>query len=95
MSAKTAIRDYLAAGHSTFTTAEVSAATGIPAKTLSSAAFHMFRSGELVIENRTWRTVTYRAGTDFDREDRNIIFDECRQNWQGYRIHKIFGSARV
>lgn len=95
MSAKTAIRGYLAAGHKTFTTAEVSAATGIPAKTLISAAFHMCRSGELVIENRTWRTVTYRATTDFDREDRNIIFDECRQNWQGYRIHKIFGSARV
>ncbi len=25
----------------------------------------------------------------------NDIFDECRQNWQGYRIHKIFGSARA
>ncbi|MGK9173226.1 DUF977 family protein [Yokenella regensburgei] len=25
----------------------------------------------------------------------NGIFDECRQNWQGYRIHKIFGSARA
>ena len=70
MSAKTEIRKYLAAGHNTFTTAEVSAATGIPARTLSSAAFHMCRSGELVIENRTWRTVTYRAATDFDRENK-------------------------
>lgn len=25
----------------------------------------------------------------------NAIFDECRTNWQGYQIHKIFGSARV
>lgn len=25
----------------------------------------------------------------------NDIFDECRQNWQGYQIHKIFGSARA
>lgn len=23
------------------------------------------------------------------------ITDVCRQNWQGYQIHKIFGSARV
>lgn len=23
------------------------------------------------------------------------IADVCRQNWQGYKIHKIFGSARV
>lgn len=22
------------------------------------------------------------------------IFDQCRQNWQGYSIHKIFGSAQ-
>jgi hypothetical protein len=21
--------------------------------------------------------------------------DACRQNWQGYKIHKIFGSARA
>lgn len=25
----------------------------------------------------------------------NEIFDECRQNWGGYYIHKIFGSAQV
>ncbi|MET6795463.1 hypothetical protein ABNU38_13930 [Citrobacter braakii] len=25
----------------------------------------------------------------------NVVCDECRQNWQGYQIHKIFGSARA
>ena len=25
----------------------------------------------------------------------NVITDDCRQNWQGYQIHKIFGSARA
>lgn len=25
----------------------------------------------------------------------NIVFQECRQNWQGYQIHKVFGSARA
>ena len=24
-----------------------------------------------------------------------VITEVCRQNWQGYQIHKIFGSARV
>lgn len=23
------------------------------------------------------------------------IFEQCRATWQGYRIHKIFGSARA
>ncbi len=26
---------------------------------------------------------------------RPSVADECRQNWQGYKIHKIFGSARA
>lgn len=25
----------------------------------------------------------------------NVVCDECRQTWQGYQIHKIFGSARA
>lgn len=23
----------------------------------------------------------------------NVVCDECRQHWQGYQIHKIFGSG--
>lgn len=23
----------------------------------------------------------------------NIVCEECRQNWQGYQVHKIFGSG--
>ncbi len=26
---------------------------------------------------------------------KNAVAAVCRQNWQGYRIHKIFGSARA
>ena len=26
---------------------------------------------------------------------RPSITDVCRQNWQGYQVHKIFGSARA
>lgn len=25
----------------------------------------------------------------------NVVYDDCRQNWQGYHIHKIFGSSRA
>ncbi|VDY64779.1 Uncharacterised protein [Shimwellia blattae] len=25
----------------------------------------------------------------------NTIFDECRANWQGYQIHKIFSGVRA
>ena len=28
-------------------------------------------------------------------ESVNVVCDECRQNWQGYQIHKFFGSARA
>lgn len=28
------------------------------------------------------------------RSKDNPVFAECRRNWQGYHIHKIFGSAR-
>ncbi|EBF8121288.1 winged helix-turn-helix transcriptional regulator [Salmonella enterica subsp. enterica] len=27
------------------------------------------------------------------QQDEPDIFEQCRANWQGYKIHKIFGSA--
>ncbi|MEN0581592.1 protein ren [Phytobacter palmae] len=90
MSAKTAIKKYLA-NHATFTSAEVSAATGISTKTLCSAAFHMCRAGELVIDSRNWRTVTYRATTDFDRMNKNFIFEECRSSAAMQRVLSVYG----
>lgn len=51
MSAKTTIRDYLAAGHGSFSTAEIFAVTGLPIKRISTAANEMRKSGELVIES--------------------------------------------
>lgn len=29
------------------------------------------------------------------KPDAPSVADVCRQNWQGYKIHKIFGSARA
>lgn len=30
-----------------------------------------------------------------ETEVKNAVAAVCRQNWQGYRIHKIFGSERA
>jgi hypothetical protein len=53
MSTKTEIRKFLAAGHDTFTTNQIAAITGLPIKTISTAANQMCKSGELVVESRT------------------------------------------
>lgn len=29
------------------------------------------------------------------RRQHIAVTEQCRQNWQGYQIHKIFGSARA
>lgn len=39
------------------------------------------------------RAPIYAVGTGVVIEPEPSIFDQCRQNWQGYQIHKIFGSA--
>jgi hypothetical protein len=61
MSTKTEIRKYLAAGHDTFTTKQIAAITGLPIKTISTTANQMCKSGELVVESRTWRKTVYRS----------------------------------
>lgn len=39
------------------------------------------------------RSPMYAVGADVVIEPEQSIFDQCRQNWQGYWVHKIFGSA--
>ncbi len=36
-----------------------------------------------------------RASFHAPRSRNNRVCDECRKNWSGYQIHKIFGSARA
>lgn len=36
-----------------------------------------------------------RASFHTPRSRSNRVCDECRKNWSGYQIHKIFGSARA
>ncbi|HHL2824739.1 TPA: protein ren [Citrobacter murliniae] len=96
MTGRETITEYLKT-HKTFCFAEVAAATGQSLASISQAANKMFRAGELVVDKKVWRTVWYRLPDDAERTGKvstNLIFQECRENWQGYRIHKIFGSHR-
>ncbi|QKN82213.1 hypothetical protein [Scandinavium goeteborgense] len=46
-----------------------------------------------VIKMRTGRTpAIYRAGRELAMEDLPIT-EQCRRNWHGYHIHKVFGSG--
>jgi DNA-binding transcriptional regulator PaaX len=51
----------------------------------------MVKSGELVITrpDRGYAGLYSRV----PEQAPNDVFNECRQNWQGYQIHKIFGSG--
>lgn len=41
------------------------------------------------------KTQARRTESEKPADSVNIVCDECRQNWQGYQIHKLFGSARA
>ncbi|WP_313072738.1 hypothetical protein [Atlantibacter hermannii] len=41
------------------------------------------------------KTQARRTESEKPADSVNIVCDECRQNWQGYHLHKIFGSARA
>lgn len=90
MTTRTEIRKYLAAGHDTFTTAEVSAAIGLPIKTISTTANQMCKSGELVVESRTWRKTVYRKAGVVS-EKKNSIIDDCRNSAAMKRVLSVYG----
>lgn len=52
-------------------------------------------AGEIKVVGRVSRVKTpvYMVGNDASLCDGVDIFEQCRQNWRGYSIHKIFGSA--
>lgn len=46
-----------------------------------------------IVKMRTGRApAIYRAGRELAMEDLPIV-EQCRRNWIGYRIHKVFGSG--
>ncbi|EAW6535078.1 TPA_asm: hypothetical protein GDL74_17840 [Salmonella enterica] len=56
---------------------------------VSSAVAEMRRTGRIVRVDKGGNTAVYELRAD----PKLPITEQCRQNWQGYQIHKIFGSA--
>lgn len=56
---------------------------------VSSAVGELRRTGRIVRVDRGGNTATYELRAD----PKLPIAEQCRQNWSGYHIHKIFGSA--
>ncbi|ELX2477658.1 hypothetical protein QK221_001104 [Salmonella enterica] len=53
------------------------------------AVNEMRRTGRIVRVDKGGNTAVYELRAD----PKLPITEQCRQNWRGYQIHKIFGSA--
>ena len=53
------------------------------------------RNAKREITNTAYREIRRNRPRKEPGQPVNVVCDECRQNWQGYHIHKIFGSARA
>lgn len=51
------------------------------------------RNAKREITSAAYREVRRNRPRKEPEQPVNIICDECRQNWQGYQIHKIFGAG--
>ncbi|EAT3568270.1 hypothetical protein DMH99_09995 [Salmonella enterica] len=63
--------------------------SGFTANQVKSAVAEMRRTGRIVRVDKGGNTATYELRAD----PKLPITEQCRQNWRGYQIHKIFGSA--
>lgn len=68
---------------------------GVKPASISAALSTSVNKGDLfVLVKRKGRTPSvYASVVEVETDDSNHVCEECRQNWQGYHIHKIFGSA--
>lgn len=84
------ILDYLKS-HELVTIKDMIAMYGHERKSVESAAKY------LVTQGRIYRAMpgTFAIGNGTGTPPSGVptIFDQCRKNWSGYHIHKIFGSA--
>lgn len=53
------------------------------------------RNAKREITNAAYREIRRNRPRKEPGQPVNVVCDECRQNWQGYKIHKIWGSARA
>ncbi|EMM0378120.1 hypothetical protein RI820_000468 [Pluralibacter gergoviae] len=85
---------------------EVRALVGCDCKKANHLLGHLVRAGVVVSVGRRYHPVYQLRRGDINlkpikpeavRPVRHVvsITDQCRQRWQGYQIHKIFGSAKA
>ncbi|WP_419057418.1 type IV toxin-antitoxin system AbiEi family antitoxin domain-containing protein [Kluyvera georgiana] len=84
------ILDYLKT-HDLVTIKDMIALYGYERKSVESAAKYATTKG--LIHRVAPGTFALGNGTGTPLSGVPTIFDQCRQNWRGYQIHKIFGSA--
>lgn len=97
MTGKQAIFNYLKT-HKTFTSKEVSAASGLTINCITKNAVDLADARLLVRISKVWRTVTYRLATPEEqagtaRSCTNMIFSECRQSPAMRRVLAFYGRT--
>lgn len=95
MTGKQAIFNYLKT-HKTFTSKEVSAASGLTINCITKNAVDLADARLLVRISKVWRTVTYRLATPEEqagtaRSCTNMIFSECRNSAAMKRVLSVYG----
>lgn len=82
------------------TTGELAEETGVSDPRMTRDFAELRDSGYIVaigkVKNRTGkrgRVACYHINDGAAETLEPDIFEQCRANWQGYKIHKIFGSA--
>lgn len=83
-------------GDSGATALQVAEVIGVHASGVRRQICELRDNGELVVVARITRNKTpvYALRGAALLDDGADVFEQCRQNWQGYSIHKIFGSAQ-
>ncbi|KHE07943.1 winged helix-turn-helix transcriptional regulator [Citrobacter braakii] len=81
---------------------ELADALGVSNKKIHNLLQNMQRYGRLNREGKKYRLADNwqekiciaRAVTERPTPPKTVAVQECRRNWRGYQIHKIFGSSR-
>lgn len=97
MKTQTAVQAVLAffRDHETGTVSQISEVfPSVSCASIAWALKSLTEKGQLeIVKMRTGRTAAiYRAGREPVMENLPIA-EQCRRNWHGYRIHKVFGSG--
>jgi len=95
MTGKQAILNYLKT-HRTFTSKELSEASGLTINCITKNAVDLEHARVLVRISKVWRTVTYRLATPEEqagtaRNCTNMIFKECRNSEAMKRVLSVYG----